>query len=69
MTFKPCVPDQCTDDGTHCKGCGRSHEEITETKAIVKSLVSFAQKQNYGNIEEFANFIGKNTVKKYYDQS
>ncbi len=64
MKFIPCIPDQCTEDGTHCKGCGRSHLEIAETKGLVKSLVTFAQKQEYENIEDFASFIAKNLVKK-----
>ena len=31
MKFVPCNSDLCTKDGTHCAGCGRSHEEIAET--------------------------------------
>ena len=65
MKFSPCISGQCTEDGTHCKGCGRSHEEIAETKSMVKGLVSFAQKQDYENIEEFAAFVSKNVVKKF----
>jgi hypothetical protein len=65
MKFRPCISGQCTEEGTHCEGCGRSHVEIAETKAMVKGLVSFAQKQDYENIEEFAEFVGKNVVKKF----
>ena len=65
MKFRPCISGQCTEDGTHCKGCGRSHEEIAETKAMVKGLVSFAKKQDYENIEEFSAFVSKNVVKKF----
>ena len=64
MIFKPCIPNQCTEEGTHCEGCGRSHVEIAETKALVMNLVNFAQKQDYENHEEFADFIKKNLVKK-----
>ncbi|MFW5443376.1 MAG: DUF1289 domain-containing protein [Methylococcaceae bacterium] len=64
MQFKPCISGLCTEDGTHCEGCGRSHVEIAETKTMVKNLVSFAQKQNYDNHEDFANFIGKCVLKK-----
>ena len=69
MTFRPCISGQCTEDGTHCGGCGRSHEEIAETKSMVKNLVSFARKQDYENIEDFASFIGKNLVKKFKEPS
>jgi hypothetical protein len=68
MKFIPCN-GECTEDGTHCKGCGRSHEEIAETKKMVKALVVFAQKMEYENIEEFANSIGANILKKLQDSS
>ncbi len=64
MQFHPCIPGLCTEDGSHCEGCGRSHEEIAETKQMVKALVSFAQKQEYENSEDFANFIGASVLKK-----
>ena len=64
MKFKPCISDLCTEEGTHCEGCGRSHEEIAETKSLVMGLVNFAKKQDYVNIEEFVSFVGKNVVKK-----
>ncbi len=66
MVFNPCVSDQCTEDGTHCKGCGRSHVEIAETKSMVMDLVKFAQQHHYENIEDFAGFISKNLIKKYH---
>lgn len=65
MKFNPCVSGgQCTEDGTHCKGCGRSHEEIAETKQLIMQIVKFAQKMEYENIDEFAGFIGKTVLKK-----
>ena len=63
MKYSPCV-DQCTTDGTHCSGCGRSHQEIAETKQLVKSVVDFIQKQGYDNPEEFVDRIGKSILKK-----
>ncbi len=27
MKFKPCT-GKCTTEGTHCEGCGRTHEEV-----------------------------------------
>ena len=38
MKFSPCI-DQCTKDGSHCQGCGRSHKEIQESKALVGAVV------------------------------
>lgn len=64
MKFIPCT-GLCTYEGTHCEGCGRSHKEIAETKALVMSVVNFAKKQDYDNIEEFADVISKSIVKKY----
>ncbi|MGY6275137.1 DUF1289 domain-containing protein [Methylomonas sp. MgM2] len=63
MKFNPCV-DQCTKDGTHCQGCGRSHEEIAGTKQIVQSAVSFIREQQYDNPEAFVAAISKSILKK-----
>ncbi len=63
MKFNPCV-DNCTYEGTHCEGCGRSHQEIAGTKALVMSIVNFAQDQEYENFEDFVNAIGQSAVKK-----
>lgn len=64
MKFTPCTSTECTKEGSHCKGCGRSHEEIAETKSMVMNLVSFAKKQDYENPEDFADFIRKSLAKK-----
>lgn len=63
MQFTPCN-DACTKEGTHCEGCGRSHEEIAATKAIVTTAVNFIQQQQYDNPEEFVSAIGKSILKK-----
>jgi predicted Fe-S protein YdhL (DUF1289 family) len=65
MKFSPCLGgDNCTYSGTHCNGCGRSHAEIAETKALIMGLVNFAQKQQYENYDEFAKFVSEKCVKK-----
>lgn len=69
MKFHPCVSGQCTTEGTHCQGCGRSHEEIAETKKLVMALVSFAQRQGYDNIEDFSDFVGKAVLNKLRNPS
>jgi len=63
MKFIPCQ-DKCTYEGTHCEGCGRSHQEIAETKKLVAAAVEFALKQDYENSEEFAETISKSIAKK-----
>ncbi len=63
MKFNPCI-DQCTKDGSHCQGCGRSHEEIAGTKQIVQSAVAFIREQEYENPEDFVSAIGKSIIKK-----
>ena len=64
MKFNPCVSGKCTYEGTHCETCGRSHEEIAETKEMITNLVNFAQKQGYENVEDFSDFIGETVLKK-----
>jgi len=63
MKFTPCI-DQCTKDGTHCQGCGRSHEEIAGTKQIVQSAIAFIREQQYENPEDFIAAISKSILKK-----
>jgi len=69
MKFRPCISGKCTYEGTHCEGCGRSHEEIADTKKMIKELVSYAQKMEYENFEDFANFIGKSVLNKLQNPS
>ena len=63
MKFSPCI-EKCTYDGTHCQGCGRSHEEIAETKKLVAAIVNFAQEHEYENPEEFLAAITKSSLKR-----
>jgi len=67
MKFNPCVSGQCTEEGSHCEGCGRTHEDIAETKGLVMNIVNFAKKQGYENTDDFASFINKNISKKLQD--
>jgi uncharacterized protein DUF1289 len=59
MKFSPCI-GKCTNGGTNCEGCGRSHEEISEMKTLITNLTTFAEKMEYENIEEFANGVAGN---------
>lgn len=64
MKFSPCISGKCTYEGTHCEGCGRSHQEIAETKKLIMQVVEYAQAKGYENVEDFAGFIGKAVLKK-----
>jgi hypothetical protein len=63
MKFTPCL-DKCTYTDTHCEGCGRSHQEIADTKKLVMSIVDFIQTQNYENSEEFMAAVTKSVLKR-----
>jgi len=56
MKFNPCT-GKCTEEGTHCEGCGRSHKEIAEMRKPVEALVALAKKMKYVNHEDFANAV------------
>ncbi len=56
MRFSPCT-GKCTEEGTHCEGCGRSHEEVAAMRKPVADLVNLAHEMQYENIEEFANAV------------
>jgi hypothetical protein len=56
MIFSPCT-GKCTEEGTHCEGCGRSHEEIAEMREPVGLLVDLAHKMQYENIEDYAQAV------------
>jgi len=58
MKFSPCV-GECTDEGTHCEGCGRTHEEVTETRELVNQVVQYAFGKGYENLDEYARAMGK----------
>ncbi|MBF0219915.1 MAG: DUF1289 domain-containing protein [Gammaproteobacteria bacterium] len=65
MKFTPCQ-DRCTHEGSHCQGCGRSHEEIGATKQMVDAIVAYALQMGYENVEEFTQYIGNKSLKKYH---
>ncbi len=63
MKFSPCT-SQCTSDGTHCQGCGRSHLEIRETQMITKQLVQHLVKYDYDDPENFLDNIKNKALKR-----
>ncbi|MEJ2399747.1 MAG: DUF1289 domain-containing protein [Xanthomonadales bacterium] len=56
MIFKPCN-GECTEEGTHCAGCGRSHEEVADMRRLVGALVAYAEEMEYENVDDFANGV------------
>lgn len=63
--FKPCVSrTACTEDGTHCRACGRSHEEINALRNVINNVTEFALKMEYENSEEFLEYLKNKVLKK-----
>ena len=56
MKFSHCT-GRCTEEGTLCEGCGRSHEEIAEMRQHVGALIAFANRMEYENLEDFADGV------------
>ena len=56
MIFSPCN-GKCTEEGTHCEGCGRSHEDVADMRALIAPLVAYAKKMEYENIDDFADGV------------
>ncbi|MEW7979316.1 MAG: DUF1289 domain-containing protein [gamma proteobacterium symbiont of Phacoides pectinatus] len=64
MQFTPCRGgESCTQDGSHCQGCGRSHEEIAQTRQLIQGLARYAVEMGYDNLEEFTTFFGDKAAK------
>ena len=65
MQFSSCRgKDYCTEGGTHCEGCGRSHEEIARTRELVGAVAAYALEMGYENYQDFAAFIGDMAARK-----
>jgi len=56
MKFVPCNGN-CTEDGSHCEGCGRSRKEVDAMRKSVGELAELAEKMKYENLEDFANAV------------
>lgn len=60
IEFKPCAgKGACSEGGTHCKGCGRSHSEIARTRFLLDSLTNLVIEQGYHNVEAFSDYISR----------
>ena len=57
-TFTPCKgKTACRDDGTTCLTCGRSLNEIEDTRRLIDGLAELAIAQHYENVGEFAAYV------------
>ena len=65
MEFSPCQGgSNCTEGGTQCNGCGRSHEEIAETRELIDGLAQYIVKKDYENVEDFLRFVAIKSLGK-----
>jgi hypothetical protein len=65
MKFTPCVSRHaCTDGGSHCRSCGRSHEEVARTRQLTGQLVQFMLEMDYDNSDEFIDYVAGKVRKK-----
>lgn len=56
--FTPCKgKNACRDDGTTCLTCGRSLNEIEETRRLIDALAELAIAQQYENVDEFVSYV------------
>ena len=63
MKFNPCI-GECTETGSHCEGCDRTHAEIDEMRRMVKGLVALANKMEYENHEDYADAVARSILHK-----
>ncbi|MFT6986583.1 MAG: hypothetical protein ACJAT7_002424 [Psychromonas sp.] len=61
MKFSPCV-NQCTSDGTFCQGCGRTHTEIRDSKALIGKVVAHLFEYGYEDPENFLKVLEKKSL-------
>lgn len=67
--FVPCAgKTACTEDATHCRGCGRSHEEIARARDAIAALADLAVEMDYTNLEDYAAYVAARIVRKVEHQ-
>ncbi len=64
MKFSPCI-SQCTLEGSHCMGCGRSREEIRATLDLVKQVSEHLLTMGYDNPDEFVDMLAAKALKRH----
>lgn len=54
----------CLENEQGCRVCGRNHEEIEATRALIARVAQFILEQDYDNAGEFANYLAEKVEKK-----
>jgi predicted Fe-S protein YdhL (DUF1289 family) len=63
--FSPCKgKTACRDDGKTCLACGRSLQEIVDTRRLIDALAELAITHEYENIGEFSAYVADKVAKK-----
>jgi len=63
--FKRCLgKTACQEDDVQCRTCGRSLDEIYNTRTLVDDMVKFATQMGYENSDAFFEYISKKAAKK-----
>ncbi len=64
-TFRPCVDrTACTEEGTHCRACGRSHAEIAAVRDQVQQVVALIRELEYDNPQEYLDWLQRKVLRK-----
>lgn len=67
--FKPCAgKNVCIENETHCLSCGRKLETIAKTRKLIEALANLALEEDYNNVEEFLEYIGRKAGKMVQHQ-
>lgn len=63
--FVPCISrNACTEDGSHCRACGRSHQAIDATRRLTGEVAAFVIAMGYDNVDEFLAYLADKVKKK-----
>ncbi|MGD8999686.1 MAG: hypothetical protein PVF75_04665 [Granulosicoccaceae bacterium] len=63
--FTQCINrNACNEDGTHCRACGRSHEEIQATRELTSQVAEFVKRMAYENPQDFLAYLQRKVEKK-----
>ncbi len=65
MKFVSCTGrNACTEDGTHCRACGRPHEEVNRLRQLTNDVAAFAVEMDYDNMDDFLTYLSAKVAKK-----
>lgn len=65
MKFVTCAGrNACTEDGSHCRACGRSHDEINRLRRLTDDMTAFALEMGYDNVDDYLAYLCAKAGKK-----